>query len=84
MFDVSEIRRDFPILKRKVDGQPLIYLDNAVSQKALSDDEEKAARQARSRKGMRRILEHYRDAGLIRFHRLFHASGPHRGRPQTA
>jgi uncharacterized protein (DUF1800 family) len=42
----------------------LIYLDNAVSQKALSDDEEKAARQARSRKVMRRILEQTRQSGL--------------------
>ena len=34
MFDVEKIRNDFPILKRKVNGQPLIYFDNvATSQK---------------------------------------------------
>lgn len=29
--DVSRIRRDFPILSRKVHGKPLIYFDNAAS-----------------------------------------------------
>jgi len=44
MFDVQEIRKDFPILTREVHGKPLVYLDNAAtSQKpevvieALSD-----------------------------------------------
>ena len=30
-FDVQRIREDFPILKRKVHGKPLVYLDNAAS-----------------------------------------------------
>ncbi len=30
-FDVHTIRKDFPILKRKVNGQPLIYFDNAAT-----------------------------------------------------
>ncbi len=30
-FDVHEIRKDFPILNRKVNGLPLVYLDNAAS-----------------------------------------------------
>jgi cysteine desulfurase/selenocysteine lyase len=30
-FDVHRIREDFPILKRKVHGKPLVYLDNAAS-----------------------------------------------------
>ncbi len=29
--DVEEIRRDFPILNRKINGKPLIYLDNAAT-----------------------------------------------------
>ncbi|HIE22775.1 MAG TPA: cysteine desulfurase [Candidatus Korarchaeota archaeon] len=29
--DPSKIREDFPILKRKINGHPLIYLDNAAS-----------------------------------------------------
>ncbi len=31
MMDVSKIRQDFPILKRKVNGKPLVYLDNAAT-----------------------------------------------------
>lgn len=30
-FNVQEIRRDFPILKRKVNGKPLVYLDSTAS-----------------------------------------------------
>jgi cysteine desulfurase/selenocysteine lyase len=36
MFDASEIRKDFPILQRKVNGRDIIYFDNAAtSQKPL-------------------------------------------------
>jgi len=36
-FDVQKIREDFPILKRQVNGYPLVYLDNAAtSQKPMS------------------------------------------------
>lgn len=31
MFDVQKIREDFPILKRTVNGLPLVYLDNAAT-----------------------------------------------------
>ncbi len=31
MYDVEEIRKDFPILSRHVNGRPLVYLDNAAS-----------------------------------------------------
>ena len=30
-FDVARIRADFPILKREVQGRPLVYLDNAAT-----------------------------------------------------
>ena len=30
-FDVRKVREDFPILKQKVNGKPLVYLDNAAS-----------------------------------------------------
>ncbi len=30
-FDVAEIRRDFPILEREVNGKPLVYFDNAAT-----------------------------------------------------
>ena len=30
-FDVERIREDFPILKEKVHGKPLVYLDNAAT-----------------------------------------------------
>ena len=29
--DIAQIRKDFPILKRKVNGNPLIYFDNAAT-----------------------------------------------------
>jgi cysteine desulfurase / selenocysteine lyase len=31
MFDVNKIREDFPILKRKINGKDLVYLDNAAT-----------------------------------------------------
>tara|TARA_R110002050_G_scaffold48356_3_gene112573 strand:- start:147025 stop:148239 length:1215 start_codon:yes stop_codon:yes gene_type:complete len=31
MINVSKIREDFPILKRKVNGKPLVYFDNAAT-----------------------------------------------------
>lgn len=31
MYDVEKIRKDFPILSRKVHGKPLVYLDNGAS-----------------------------------------------------
>ena len=37
-FDVEAIRRDFPILRERVNGHPLIWLDNgATTQKPQSD-----------------------------------------------
>lgn len=31
IFDVEKIRNDFPILSRKINGKPLVYLDNAAT-----------------------------------------------------
>jgi cysteine desulfurase / selenocysteine lyase len=31
MYDIAKIRADFPILNRKVNGKPLVYLDNGAS-----------------------------------------------------
>jgi cysteine desulfurase/selenocysteine lyase len=31
MYDLEEVRRDFPILSRQVHGRPLVYLDNGAS-----------------------------------------------------
>ncbi|QYZ71002.1 cysteine desulfurase [Neotabrizicola shimadae] len=31
MYDVAQVRADFPILSRKVNGKPLVYLDNGAS-----------------------------------------------------
>ena len=37
MFEVSEFRKEFPILSKQVNGKPLVYLDNgASSQKPIS------------------------------------------------
>ncbi len=30
-FDVDKIRGDFPVLSQKVNGHPLVYLDNAAT-----------------------------------------------------
>ena len=30
-FNVDEIRKDFPILSREVNGNPLVYFDNAAT-----------------------------------------------------
>ena len=35
--EISEIRQDFPILQRKINGKPVVYFDNAAtSQKPQS------------------------------------------------
>ena len=31
VFDIEQVRNDFPILKRMVNGKPLVYLDNAAT-----------------------------------------------------
>ena len=31
MYDINQIRKDFPILQREVYGRPLVYLDNAAT-----------------------------------------------------
>ena len=31
MYDINKIRKDFPILSRKIYGKPLVYLDNAAT-----------------------------------------------------
>ena len=37
MFNIKEIRNQFPILQQQVNGKPLVYLDNAASsQKPVS------------------------------------------------
>src|SRR3989454_39636 len=30
-FDIEKVRDDFPILKRKINGKPIVYLDNAAT-----------------------------------------------------
>lgn len=30
-FSVEQVRADFPVLNREVNGQPLVYLDSAAS-----------------------------------------------------
>jgi cysteine desulfurase/selenocysteine lyase len=31
MYDIKKVREDFPILKKKIHGKPLVYLDNAAT-----------------------------------------------------
>ena len=35
MFDVQKIRKDFPILDRKIHGNPLVYFDIAIAEKPV-------------------------------------------------
>ena len=35
-FDIDKIRSDFPILKTKMNGKPLVYLDNAATHQSQS------------------------------------------------
>ena len=35
MYDIQQIRADFPILGRTVYGKPLVYLDNGATTHAL-------------------------------------------------
>ena len=37
MFDPKEIKKDFPILNRKIDGKELVYLDNSATSQKPSD-----------------------------------------------
>src|SRR5208283_605540 len=30
-FDVDKVRADFPVLKQRIHGKPLVYLDNAAT-----------------------------------------------------
>ena len=31
MYDINDVRADFPILSREVNGKPLVYFDNGAS-----------------------------------------------------
>ena len=37
MLDINKIRQDFPILKRQVNGKPLVYFDNAATPQQVID-----------------------------------------------
>ena len=36
MFNLKDIRNQFPILNQKVNGKPLVYLDNAATFNSLN------------------------------------------------
>lgn len=46
MYSAAEIRHDFPILERRVNGKPLVYLDNAATSQ-------------KPRRVIERLTEHY-------------------------
>src|SRR5438270_5024683 len=57
-YDVQRVRADFPILKQKIHGKPLVYLDNAASSqkpRAVID-----------------ALRHYYEADHANVHRAVH------------
>ncbi len=62
VLDVKKIRDDFPILKRKVNGKPLVYLDNAATSqkpKQVIDvmDEYYSEHNANIHRGVHRLSE---------------------------
>jgi cysteine desulfurase/selenocysteine lyase len=57
-FDVQRIRADFPILKQKIHGKPLVYLDNAAS--------------AQKPRAVIEALRHYYEADHANVHRAVH------------
>lgn len=63
-FSVEQVRADFPVLNREVNGQPLVYLDSAAS---AQKPEAVIGAEA----------EFYRH-GYAAVHRGFHQRGSHR------
>src|SRR5947209_2526895 len=57
-YDVQRIRADFPILRQKVHGKPLVYLDNAAS--------------AQKPRAVIEALRHYYEADHANVHRAVH------------
>ena len=41
MMDLAALRKEFPVLEEKVNGKPLIYLDNAATTKPYEQVVEK-------------------------------------------
>jgi cysteine desulfurase/selenocysteine lyase len=58
MFDVRRIRDDFPILRQKIRGKPLVYLDNAAT--------------AQKPRAVLDALQHYYTADNANIHRGVH------------
>ena len=58
MFDVQRVREDFPILRQKVRGKPLVYLDNAAT--------------AQKPRSVLDALQHYYAADNANIHRGVH------------
>src|SRR5436305_14768656 len=57
-YDVQRVRADFPILKQRVHGKPLVYLDNAAS--------------AQKPRGVIEALRHYYETDHANVHRAVH------------
>ena len=67
MFNVNEIRKDFPILKTKTNsGNDLIYFDNSAIVQIKSDDSPVTQADLLSEKLIRsRIVENYPEYGIL-------------------
>jgi cysteine desulfurase/selenocysteine lyase len=57
-FDVERLRQDFPILRQKVHGKPLIYLDNAAT--------------SQKPRAVLEALRHYYETANANIHRAVH------------
>jgi cysteine desulfurase/selenocysteine lyase len=84
VFDVWRVREDFPILKQRVHGKPLVYLDNAASTQKPQAVLDAVVRyyeteNANVHRGVHllseRATQHYEDA-RVKVQRFLHAASP--------
>ena len=54
LLDVNDIRLDFPVLRREVHGQRLVYLDSAAYQPEATDHDRQDGRDLRAQVRLRR------------------------------
>lgn len=68
--DWEEIRADFPILKLKVDGKPLVYLDNAASSQMPQQVIDRLVRyQTSEHANINRAVHYLSEVATMEFHR---------------
>jgi len=68
-FDLEKIRADFPILKLKIDGKPLVYLDNAASSQMPQQVIDRLVRyQATQHANINRAVHYLSEVATMEYH----------------